>query len=199
MKRGRIDGGPSNYFCLQCSIGHAGTPVSPSSASERRNSGAARERGAEAAVVKDCLTTEVPAKRVAVPTEHEEQAAYFEWAEAKLTEIPYLKMAFAIPNGASVPYKRIGKGKSYAPLRLKLLVEGLKPGIPDVFLAVPSLGWAGLFLEFKRVKYSPSDVSQAQKDWHTELRASGYAVEVVAGWREAANATLEYLGYEWSI
>jgi hypothetical protein len=72
-------------------------------------------------------------------TEHEHQAALFEWAALMESEYPDLKYLFAIPNG----------GLRHKAVAAKLKKEGVKPGVPDTFLPVPMGRYHGLFIELK--------------------------------------------------
>ena len=114
----------------------------------------------------------------ALPTEHQEQKAFFEWWEVWGAKLPY--QPFAIPNG----------GARHIAVARKLKSEGVKSGVPDVFLPWPINGFHGLFLEFKRRK--GGSVSAAQKEVMESLRKAGYAVEVAHGWEEAARIVKDY-------
>lgn len=118
--------------------------------------------------------------RALCPTEHQEQAAFFEWWRLWARDLPYL--AFAIPNG----------GARSAVTGAMLKREGVTKGIPDVFIAWPRSGKAGLFLEFKR--QASGVVSDAQKAVLSTLAASGYECHVVRGWNEARLAVERYAG-----
>lgn len=131
--------------------------------------------------------------------EHSEQVALFEWAETVQGQIPELALLFAIPNGAKLPYTRNKAGKVSSKQRISLVAEGLKAGVPDVFLPVPvyidSEGtgyfYSGLFIEMKIPPNKPSD---AQEWWIKELTAKGYkAVVCYGGWQEAKEIILQYL------
>lgn len=97
-------------------------------------------------------------------TEHAEQVSLVQWLDAAHPELPY----FAIPNG----------GNRNIITASKLKAEGVKAGVPDLFL--PSLR---IFIELKRAK--GGKVSQAQKDMATRLEACGYRVVVCKGAKEA--------------
>lgn len=59
--------------------------------------------------------------------------------------------------------------------RMKFKREGLKPGVPDYFFAVPSGKYHGLYIEFKK---PGGKVSEEQKDWMGRLDRAGYYVTV---------------------
>jgi hypothetical protein len=94
-----------------------------------------------------------------------------------------LGLMFAVPNGGK---RHIGTG-------VKLKKEGVKSGVPDIFLAVPKNGKNGLFIEMKVNKNKPS---KNQLWWIHSLRAEGYAVGVCWGFDEARDAIIKYLGIE---
>lgn len=114
--------------------------------------------------------------------EHDEQVRLFEWAELVSLKDLRLKLLFAIPNGAYFGgmWKVINKMKA----------EGLKSGVPDVFLAVPKKRFHGLFIEMKVGKNKPSDT---QKEWIENLRLAGYMVEICYSADEAINLIQMYL------
>lgn len=114
-------------------------------------------------------------------TEHGHQCALFAWAT--LSGIPELKWMFAIPNG--------GERTVIGGARLK--AEGVKPGVPDIFLPIISYSRAtyGLWIELKTKK---GVVSPKQHEWLDELARQGYATRVCFGWEEARDCLLEYLG-----
>lgn len=108
-------------------------------------------------------------------------------------------MLFAIPNGGE---RGDGTAKGRAISGGKMVAEGVKSGVPDLFLPVAAHPGAslsavcGLFLEMKRVKHKTSkngNCSAAQLEWHDKLRAQGYAVHVAFGWIEARDILLDYL------
>jgi len=124
-----------------------------------------------------------------VPSEHAEQAFVVAWARAHEHIEPRLAMLLSIPNGAN---------KSPA-ARAKFQREGLRAGVPDLFLAAPELvAWEepahGLFVEMKRVRGGV--VSPEQRAWHEALRGQGYRVVVAKGAEEGITAIQDYLGME---
>ena len=107
--------------------------------------------------------------------ESQEQQALFEWAAYH----PELELMHHIPNG--------GKRNPREAARLKR--EGVKAGIPDIFLPVPRRGWHGLYIEMK----TPGGrLSKAQKDIHQKLSEQNYAVVVCHGCDEAIQAIQHY-------
>jgi hypothetical protein len=103
------------------------------------------------------------------------------WARARAVTNYKFRLLFAIPNG----------GARNAITGALLKAEGVTPGVPDLFLAQLSGGFGGLFVEMKRLGGKCSD---AQLDMHEDLRASGYAVEVVDDFEGFKRAVLGYLG-----
>jgi len=118
-----------------------------------------------------------PQKSRVCPTEHAEQVAVIQWCDAH----PIAKHIFAIPNGSH---------KSPA-MAAKFKREGLRSGVPDLFLPVPSCGLYGLFIEMKRQKGSVT--SQAQRDWAATLLRNGYAVAICNGAESAIQQIKWYL------
>lgn len=116
-----------------------------------------------------------------IPTEHQEQCALFEWAAWQEGVWPELRLLHAIPNG--------GKRDIRTAARLK--AEGVKPGVPDIFLPVSRGGKHGLYIELKRRKGGV--ISKEQEAWIRALCAQEYECCVCHGWDQAREAILEYL------
>lgn len=77
--------------------------------------------------------------------------------------------------------------------------EGVKPGVPDMFLPVPLMNplRAGLYVELKRpaaVGMRKGSVDKEQVRWADYLSSMGYVVEIAYGWFEARDCILKYLG-----
>lgn len=118
---------------------------------------------------------------ILTPTEHDEQVSLFQWSQIAACKYPELTLMFAIPNG----------GLRNAIVAKKLKAEGVRQGVPDIFLPVPRSGFCGLFIEMKRVKGGRE--SQEQKDFREAVSALGYRSVVCKGWLEAKGTILEYL------
>jgi hypothetical protein len=112
--------------------------------------------------------------------ESQEQQALFQWASMAAKQTPELELLHHIPNG--------GKRNKITAARLKK--EGVKSGVPDVFLPVPRRNLHGLYIEMKAAK---GKISDNQREWLERLFLQGYAVNVCYGWEEAKDIILLYL------
>lgn len=108
------------------------------------------------------------------PTEHQIQCAVIDFCALKGIPI------FAIPNGG---FRHITTAK-------KLQREGVKSGVPDLFIPVIRPQYGGMFLEMKRKGGKLSDV---QKFWLNQLEEEGYRVKVAFSVDEAIKAIEEYV------
>lgn len=115
------------------------------------------------------------------PTENQEQAALFEWAEVASGRYPELRMLHAIANGG----KRDGRTAAV------LQRTGVKPGVPDLCLPVARGEYHGLYVELKRQRGGA--VSASQKVWLERLKAQGYKAIVCKGWIAAKDEIEKYL------
>lgn len=107
------------------------------------------------------------------PTEAEEQSAVISYCAFR--HIP----VFHIPNG----------GSRNAAEAMHLKQQGVKPGVPDLFVPVPHSKYAGLFIEMKAQK---GRVSEYQKTWLSLLNRNGYLAVVCYGFEEARNTLDAY-------
>lgn len=125
-------------------------------------------------------------EQIARKSEHSQQAAFFCWC-AKNAKICYpLNFIHAIPNGGL-------RDKVQAS---KLRAEGVKAGVPDVFLPFPAKGKHGLYIEFKKPgteKLKQGGLSDEQVTFAEFLISSGYEYKVVYNWLKAADCVVEYL------
>ena len=117
------------------------------------------------------------------PTEHEEQVVIFDWASLMSPQHPELELLFAIPNGS---YKSRASARKFA-------AEGLKSGVPDICLPVPSPDGkhTALYIELKR--RHGGKVSDTQKWWIERLTAAGCKALVCKGADEAITEIERYL------
>lgn len=119
---------------------------------------------------------EAPARR---DLEHQHQRKLFEWAKRSLGQYPGLDLLFAIPNGG---YRGKREGA-------RLKEEGVRAGVPDIFLPVPLGGYAGLWIEMKTSK---GRLSPEQRVYLSRLDGEGYKVEVARGYPSAVKAIDSY-------
>ena len=113
-------------------------------------------------------------------TETEEQKVIFQWAYMQKGKYPELNLLFAIPNGG---YRH--------PLEAKnLKLQGVKAGVPDIFLPVARGGYYGLWIELKVGK---NKTTENQDIWIESLRKQNYRVEVCYGANIAIELILNYL------
>lgn len=123
-------------------------------------------------------------------TEHQDQSALFQWAQYNTAMYPQLELMYAIPNGAGLNHQVSKNGKRYSPEAAKLKAEGLKSGVPDVCLPIPSGPYHGLYIE---LKYGKNTTSPQQNKWIESLRSQDYRVVICYGWEAAAQIILQYL------
>ena len=115
------------------------------------------------------------------PTEAQEQTAVFNWAAVMVRRWPELRLLHHIPNG----------GSRNAREAHNLRMQGVKAGIPDIFLPVARGGWHGLYIEMKRRK--GGRLSDEQAAMLEALREQGYCAWVCKGANDAIELITEYL------
>lgn len=117
-------------------------------------------------------------------TEAQEQSLLFEWADisSKTDErLRCLDSMFAIPNG----------GTRHLLEAVNLKRQGVRAGVPDIFLPVGSPLYHGLFIEMK--KKVDGRTSVEQKKWIIMLMHQGYKAVVCNGFEEAMVCILKYV------
>lgn len=105
----------------------------------------------------------------------------FAWAEWERIDRPELGLLFAVPNG--------GRRDKVTGARLK--AEGVKAGVPDVWLPVARGRWHGLVIELKADESKRP--SKEQTEWLTQLMEQGYFATVAAGTEAAKRLIVSYL------
>lgn len=113
-------------------------------------------------------------------SEAQHQATVFKWTRQPSIhqQWPELSLLHHIPNGGNRD-----------PIEAKhLKQQGVKAGVPDLFLPVARGKYHGLYIEMKTETGHTSD---EQEWWGEHLTAQGYAWQVCHGW-QAAVSTLEW-------
>lgn len=110
------------------------------------------------------------------PSEHQIQSTFCEW----LDKSGYQNDYFAVPNAA----RRSPRHGAY------MKEEGLRAGVPDLFITIGVHGSHGLFLEFKTQK---GRLTESQRERINLLTLRGYSCEVVRSVEEAIDAFKCYL------
>ena len=114
--------------------------------------------------------------------EHTEQVTLMQWWSLAHQQFGLPEqLLFAIPNG----------GQRNIIVASKLKSEGVRAGIPDLFLAVSRGGKHGLFIEMK--KAVGGRVSRKQTLVMDMLADQGYVWAVCHGWNEAKICVESYL------
>lgn len=108
--------------------------------------------------------------------EHKLQCACVRWLRLKYPNV----LGFAIPNG----------GARSALTGAMLKAEGVVAGVPDLMIAVPKGGHAGLFVE---MKVKPNRPSREQKEIISKLEDAGYKVAICYAFEEFVKIVTEYL------
>ena len=109
------------------------------------------------------------------PREKQEQDALAAWLDAKRI------LFYAIPNGE----------KRDVVTAVNLKRGGVKKGVPDLCLPIPTSRHHGLYLELKR--RDGGVTSPEQKIWIARLNENGYLAIVCKGWDVAREVIEQYL------
>ena len=109
-----------------------------------------------------------------------EQINLMKWTEYISGKHPDIRLLFHVPNGGS-------RNKIEA---ANLKKQGVKAGVPDLFLPVARGGHFGLFIE---MKFGKNRTTAQQKEWIEALKLQGYRCEVCYGWEAASEVLLDYL------
>lgn len=100
-----------------------------------------------------------------------------------------LRWLHAIPNGGS----RGGDKHGAAIVGARMKAEGVKRGVPDIFLPLPLNGKCGLYIELKRANGKQSNLTAEQKEFQKYALGVGYAHAVCFGYMQAINCLTWYL------
>ena len=116
-------------------------------------------------------------------SEHDEQTALFLWAGIYQEKFPGIELMFAVPNG----------GYRLAKTAKDLKEEGVKAGVPDVWLPVKGIHEGrpvvGLVIEMKFGRNGPTP---EQVWWLDMLAKKSWRTVVCYSWQAAARAICEH-------
>ena len=115
-------------------------------------------------------------------SEARHQASVIKWTQqpAIRRQWPELALLHHIPNGGNRD-----------PIEAKhLKQQGVKSGVPDLFLPVPRGRYHGLYIEMKT---ETGHTSREQEWWGEKLRIQGYMWEVCHGWQSAVSVLEWYM------
>lgn len=125
-------------------------------------------------------------RKLLIPTENQEQRALVKW----LSLHPILKDFYCKNNN---------EGKRTEAQTWNLKLQGLRPGVPDLFIYYPNAkGQHGLWLEMKRnMNYPPSarkgDSWLAQEEFIERVKTVGFAATFCYGWEDGKRVIESYL------
>lgn len=143
-------------------------------------------------------------------TEHAEQVEFFRWCaevayagfelvlgnyckpypKDKLIPVPTLSLIHAIPNGGAR-----GENSTTNKIRGAMLkAEGVKKGVPDIFLPVPMGKFHGLYIEMKVADEKKGRPSKEQLMFLDQVSGLGYATRICYGAEQAKQAIVDYYG-----
>lgn len=109
------------------------------------------------------------------------QKGLIQWA--KVTKIKGFLIAdylFAIPNGGTRNVREA----------VNLKAQGVKSGVSDLFLALPTSTHSGLWIELKSPK---GKLSESQKEWLDRMDTCGYSTSVCYSVDMAIDAIKAYV------
>lgn len=102
---------------------------------------------------------------------------------------PRLRWLHSIPNGGSRGSDKLGAQITGA----RMKAEGVKRGVPDIFLPLPLNGLCGLYIELKKANGKLSNLTKEQKEFAEYSRLNGYGWSVCFGYMQAINCLTSYL------
>lgn len=114
-------------------------------------------------------------------SEATEQMRVIDWCRWHENRYPALQLIHHIPNG--------GSRNTLEAANLK--AEGVKAGVPDLFLPVPLGEYHGLYVE---MKWGKNKTTEKQNWWLEHLAQQGYKTDVCYSAEAALIRITKYLG-----
>lgn len=150
-----------------------------------------------------------------VKSEHAEQVELFRWAnevayagfelvlskaskpydKAQIVPVSSLSLMHAIPNGGA-------RGNDSTTNKIRggmLKAEGVKKGVPDIFLPVPKHNLCGLYIELKVADRTKGRPSKEQLEFIDQVTKLGYGCRICYGAEEAKQAICEWYGWNYEV
>lgn len=119
-------------------------------------------------------------KKIAAPSEDEEQSTIMDYCRSMTGKYPELEMMYHIPNEGK-------RGRYYASVQKRI---GLKSGVPDLCLPIARKGFHGLYIE---VKALDGRTSPKQQEWIDKLCEQGYKAVICFGSDAAIEVIADYI------
>lgn len=119
-------------------------------------------------------------------SEHDEQAALIDWANAHIGKWPELDWLYAVINGIPLPGSNLTRYRIINHMK----AEGMKPGVSDLCLPCARGGYFGLYLEMKK---KGGKVREGQGEFLAFVSAQGYFDAVCYSTEEAIEVLTHYL------
>lgn len=113
-------------------------------------------------------------------SEATEQVRVMDWCRWHEARTPELALLYHVPNGGSRNQLEAANLKQ----------QGVKAGVPDLFLPVARHDFHGLYIE---MKYGKNKTTDKQEWWLEQLGQQGYKTAVCYGAEEAINMIADYL------
>ena len=117
-------------------------------------------------------------------TEHSIQSAFIEWCNWNAKKYKDLDLYFAVPNMGKRNYKMAQYLKN----------EGMKKGVPDIWIPVKRGRFSGLIFEFKTEK---GKLTPEQEKYLSRLTEQGFLCQVVRTTEEAIKITERYFSLKY--
>lgn len=112
--------------------------------------------------------------------EHRIQVSFFNLLRMFYSQYPEFEFIHAVPNG----------GKRDMVTAAKLKAEGVKAGVLDIFVPIPTKDYNGMYLE---TKTKTGALSTEQKKFKAFAEAQGYKVVIYRSAEAGIRALAEYL------
>lgn len=112
------------------------------------------------------------------------QADLIDWCVSLCNHPPFkdLELIYHCPNGGSRNEKEAANLKR----------QGVKAGVPDLFLPVARGGYFGLYIELKVGK---NKATENQEEWIAKLRQQGFACWVIHSAKAAQDCLTQYINF----